>query len=91
MMPERLPRIPQPADVSPGEAQVHFFLALSEYKAQGFVGLLNSDELLRKICRIESHRWPAVKKIVFDGRYCFRLVDGKWHHPEARRMIGGKN
>ena len=52
----------------------------------GCEGLPDDDDYLRRICVVDSAQWPAVKSIIFDNRYNFRCVDGRWHQSHSREV-----
>jgi len=85
------PSRPAPASrkpVSPGEVQMAFYWAMKFYLEIEPEGLPPQSERLREICRVSQERWASIKPLVFDGRHCFYLTAGRWHHVEARRQAG---
>jgi hypothetical protein len=78
-------RPPRPTPPTPGHFQLALYHALCAYAAGRCNGLTQDDDALMWVCRVRHEHWAAARNLIFDGKNCFRLIAGRWHHPVMRQ------
>jgi uncharacterized protein YdaU (DUF1376 family) len=69
----------------PDSAAMGYLRALWHYWSHtACEGLPDDDEYLRRICCCERAEWAQAREIIFDDRYHFRFLNGRWHQPRCQ-------
>lgn len=71
----------------PHDIGFKYLIYLWQYwKATHCTGLINDDEILRRMGECEIGGWQRIKSLIFDGEHFFYLENGKWHQKRCREF-----